>query len=402
MTPQIQQRVVLAILAACLATTSCGSTKSWYKGNTHTHTLWSDGNAAPELVVSYYTDNSYDFLVLSDHNILSEGEKWFPVNGGRLTEEKLQGLVDRFGTELVTVRDEPQREMRLQTLDELRTRFEVPGQFLLVQGEEVTDSWDKYPVHINAVNIEQTVAPQHGDSVADTIRRNMEAIHAEGERSGREVLAHLNHPNFGWGVTVDEVAAMPLERFFEVYNGHSGVRNYGDAEHPSMESMWDLALVTRLEHNGLGLLYGVATDDSHDYYSWGPGKTNPGRGWVVVYAESLESDDIVRAMKAGDFYASSGVTLSSIEKSASSLSVAIEPIEDVVYTTQFIGTLGGHGEHEIGVVLAETKSNPAVYSFTGDELYVRAQVVSSLDHPNPYAEGDKQTAWVQPVLVKQD
>ena len=82
--------------------------------------------------------------------------------------------------------------------------------------------------------------------------------------------------------------------------------------------------------------------------------------------------------------------------------MAIEPIEDVVYTTQFIGTLGGHGEHEIGVVLAETKSNPAVYSFTGDELYVRAQVVSSLDHPNPYAEGDKQTAWVQPVLVKQD
>ncbi|MFT5081042.1 MAG: hypothetical protein ACI84E_001700 [Planctomycetota bacterium] len=386
----------------CLVAASCGSTKSWYKGNTHTHTLWSDGNGAPELVISYYTENDYDFLVLSDHNTLSEGEKWFPVNDGRLTEAKLQELIETFGDEHVVVRDTPQREMRLQTLEELRKRFEIQGQFLLVQGEEVTDSWESHPVHINAVNIEQTVTPRHGDSVADTIQRNMEAIQAEGIRSGREVLAHLNHPNFGWGVTVDEVAAMPLERFFEVYNGHSGVRNYGDAEHPSMEALWDSALVTRLEQNGLGLLYGVATDDSHDYYSWGPGKTNPGRGWVVVHAESLESDDIVRAMKAGDFYASSGVTLTSIESTSSALSIAIEPRADVEYTTQFIGTLRGHGEHEIGVVLEQTTHNPAVYTFTGDELYVRAQVVSSEDHPNPYAEGDKQTAWVQPVLVDRD
>jgi hypothetical protein len=394
--------ILLASVAVCLTTASCGSTKTWYKGNTHTHTLWSDGNGAPELVISYYTENDYDFLVLSDHNILSRGEKWFPVKDGRLTEEKLQGLIDRFGAEQVVVRDEPQREMRLQTLEELRTRFEVPGQFLLVQGEEVTDSWEKHPVHINALNIEQAVTPQHGDSVSDTIRRNMEAIEAEGERSGREVLAHLNHPNFGWGVTVDEVAAMPLERFFEVYNGHSGVRNYGDAEHLSMEALWDSALVTRLEQNGLGLLYGVATDDSHDYYSWGPGRTNPGRGWIVVHAESLDSDDIVRALKAGDFYASSGVTLTGIKNTSSSMSVTIDARKGAVYTTQFIGTLRGHGGDEVGVVLAETKSNPAAYAFTGEELYVRAQVVSSEDHPNPYAKGDKQTAWVQPVLVSQD
>jgi hypothetical protein len=402
MSHRVSSRILLSSIALCLATASCGSTKSWYKGNTHTHTLWSDGNGAPELVISYYTENDYDFLVLSDHNILSQGEKWFPVDGGRLTEDKLQGLIDRFGDENVVVRDDPKREMRLQTLDELRARFEVPGQFLLVQGEEVTDSFEKYPVHINAVNIEQVVEPQHGDSVADTIRRNMEAIDAEARRSGREVMAHLNHPNFGWGVTVDEVAAMPLERFFEVYNGHSGVRNYGDAEHPSMEALWDSALVTRLESNGLGLLYGVATDDSHDYYNWGPGKTNPGRGWIVVQAESLDANDIVSALKSGDFYASSGVTLTAVENTNKSLSVAIDAQKDAVYTTQFIGTLRVHGEDEIGVVLAETTSNPAVYSFTGEELYVRAQVISSKDHPNPYAKGDKETAWVQPVLPLRD
>ena len=49
-------------------------------------------------------------------------------------------------------------------------------------------------------------------------------------------------------------------------------------------------------------------------------------------------------------------------------------------------------------MLAETAANPAVYELTGDELYVRARVQSSEDHPNPYATGDKQTAWVQPLV----
>jgi hypothetical protein len=50
------------------------------------------------------------------------------------------------------------------------------------------------------------------------------------------------------------------------------------------------------------------------------------------------------------------------------------------------------------VVLAETATDPARYDFRGDELSVRAVVVSSRPHPNPYAEGDHETAWTQPVV----
>jgi hypothetical protein len=53
----------------------------------------------------------------------------------------------------------------------------------------------------------------------------------------------------------------------------------------------------------------------------------------------------------------------------------------------------------IGVeVLHRTADNPAVYEFRGDELYVRAKVTSSKLHPNPYAQGDRECAWVQPVV----
>src|SRR5690606_2452567 len=48
----------------------------WWKGNIHTHTLWSDGDDFPEMVAEWYRTHGYDFLALSDHNILSEGERW--------------------------------------------------------------------------------------------------------------------------------------------------------------------------------------------------------------------------------------------------------------------------------------------------------------------------------------
>ena len=51
----------------------------WYKGNTHTHSLWSDGNDFPEMIVEWYIERGYDFLVLSDHNVLSQGERWIDV-----------------------------------------------------------------------------------------------------------------------------------------------------------------------------------------------------------------------------------------------------------------------------------------------------------------------------------
>ena len=43
----------------------------WYKGNTHTHTLNSDGDSTPDDVVRWYRQHGYHFLVLTDHNFLT-------------------------------------------------------------------------------------------------------------------------------------------------------------------------------------------------------------------------------------------------------------------------------------------------------------------------------------------
>ena len=141
-------------------------------------------------------------------------------------------------------------------------------------------------------------------------------------------------------------------------------------------------------------LLGIATDDAHHYHG---GDSSPGRGWVMVHARKLDAAELIGAMRDGNFYASSGVTLALIHKDAESLRVDIEPEEGASYVTEFFGTRKGSDPSSTGELLASYDGNLVVYNFSGDELFVRARVTSSLDHPNPSYEGQKQQAWTQPV-----
>ncbi|MEE9129105.1 MAG: hypothetical protein V3T84_03740 [Phycisphaerales bacterium] len=390
--------IALTYLAALL-----GGCTQWFKGNTHTHTYWSDGNAAPEHVIDWYVKHDYDFLVLSDHDILSHGEMWYPLHKQDwrpLRPEHVEDLEDRFGPDWVQTRttDDGTKEMRLKTLPELRAKFERAGEFIMIQGEEITDQFGQVPIHVNAINLQELIEPQGGDSMRDTIQRNLDAVIEQSRRLDRPMLAHINHPNYGHALTPEDVAAIKGERFFEVYNGHRGVITNGDENTPSTDMLWDIALTLRLTEYDLGLLYGLATDDSHHHH--GHGRTSqPGRGWVWVKADKLTPNTIVAALRAGDFYASTGVTLKDYGSNDRTLWLEIKPQEGVTYTTEFIGTRWRDGAvSAVGEVLATSTGLRPRYEMTGDELYVRARVTSSRTHPNPFAEGDMEMAWVQPVL----
>jgi hypothetical protein len=390
---------LLVVAAACLSSPP-GDGPRWVRGNTHTHTLWSDGNTAPELVVDWYRERGYQFLVLSDHNVLSRTERWMPVGPeARVTDERLRELTERFGAESLDLREtEEGREMRLLRLPELRERFERPGEFVLVEGEEITDSFADRPIHVNGVNLVELIEPQGGRSLQETLNNDVDAVAEQSRRLGVPMLAHLNHPNYGYAVTWEDLAHVRGDRFFEVYNGHPGVHNQGDDAHPSTEEMWDLANTLRLTELDLPLLFGLATDDAHDFSNRNVVSSQPGRGWVMVRTEALTADAVVGAMSRGEFYSSSGVTIddAGVREGRYFVDVAAEPGVD--YSVKFVGTLMAGGEPAaIGEVLSSTTDDPAEYAFRGDELFVRAVVVSSRLHPNPYREGDFEMAWLQPV-----
>ncbi|MBI2480437.1 MAG: hypothetical protein HYV60_17965, partial [Planctomycetia bacterium] len=160
--------------------TSCNADEArWYKGNLHTHSLWSDGNDFPEMIVDWYVQHDYDFLSLSDHNILSRSEKWVGED-----QAQKRGAIDalkryraRFGDEWIETRSKDgTTEIRLKTLEEFSPLFDKPGEFLMIQAEEITDHFGALPIHVNANNIQELIRPQGGKSVRETIANNLIAV----------------------------------------------------------------------------------------------------------------------------------------------------------------------------------------------------------------------------------
>jgi hypothetical protein len=415
-----RQRFAIILLLLSALPAFAQPAPRWWKGNLHTHTLWSDGDDYPEMVVDWYKARGYDFLALSDHNVLQDdGNIGVVVTNGTPGFKALPKYLRRFGSNWVHRATDGNGTpmVRLKTLQEFRGLFEAPNRFLLIPAEEITDKFGRWPIHLIAANIQTFVEPRGGNSPIEVMQNNIDAVLQQRERTGVPMMVHLAHPNFYWAVTAEDMIQLRSERFFEVYNGHPLVNNVGDREHASTERMWDIVNTHRIaEKRDLPLL-GLAVDDSHHYHQFASTNSNSGRGWVVVRAPELKADSIITALEAGEFYASSGVELSDVVWKDNRLIVRVAPQPGVSYLTQFIGTrrpvdwthkpvISTNGYQlattriystNMGSVLSEQRGTSVSYSCKGDELYVRAKVISSKAKENGLAPDEKEMAWTQPV-----
>jgi len=232
--------------------------RRWFKGNTHAHTTYSDGDSPPEVVVDWYAEHGYDFLFLTDHNAL-------------IPDDHLARLQRRGPA--------------------------------IWQGEEITMA----AVHVNGLGLRRLITPaQPGKSAAesrvreDRSERIRWAVEQVREQGG---VATVNHPNYLWTLTADDLEQAGDFGLLEVANGHPGVANEGDDTHPSAEWIWDRLLSSGRQ------VWGVASDDAHHFQVWGERWANPGRGWLQVEAASPRIHDCLEALRGGRFYASSGLEL---------------------------------------------------------------------------------------------
>ena len=408
----MKTKFLLTAAFALAASTLTAEDARWWKGNLHTHSLWSDGDDYPEMIADWYRGNGYHFLGISDHNVLAEGERWIHREKNAGGQRAFDKYLKRFGDDWVehrVVKGVPQ--VRLKTFTEYRAKIAVPGSFLLMQSEEISDQFQGLPIHLNATNLKKQIPPQGGAGVAATLQKNIDAVLAQRKATGQPMFPHINHPNFGWAIQPADMIQLRGERFFEVYNGHPAVNNYGDKEHLSTGQLWDVINAYRLGVHKLPLLFGLGVDDAHNYHDIAVGQSNTGRGWVMVRAKSLTPESIIAAMERGDFYASSGVAVDDFRLARLRYSFRIQPEKGVTYTTWFIGTRKNFkssgdlarlnslkpSEAGIGEILGQSQSLEPSYTFDGDELYVRAEIISSKKMGNPYVAGEHERAWLQPV-----
>ena len=324
-------------------------TTHWYRGNTHTHSLNSDGDSPPDSLARWYRDHGYAFLFITDHETLTDPA---PLNA-------------RFGT----------------------------PNFLLIRGEEITQrvadpthADTRRQAHINGLGVTSVVLPQGekgiatGITMADGYARNIAAIRAAGG------IPQVNHPNYRWSVRLGDVVNLPDSTLFEIANAHTLVNNPGSADAdgrvvPSTEALWD-SLLTRGK-----VLFAVGDDDAHSFKLQDADDyelTRPGRSWIMVRADTLTAPAILGAIRRGDFYASTGVTIGELSMSKERISLRMERPkgDDRLFVTEFVG--------RGGKVLSTVRGLTAEYQVRGGEGYVRARVTDS----------NGRHAWTQAVMLR--
>lgn len=190
----------------------------WLKGQLHVHSNASgDSETPPEQVVTWYAAHGYDFVVFTDHN--------------RVTQvSSVDGMLVLPGVELTqnppTCDPPPQGQM----------------QCLL---------------HVNALVVDPSLIAA-GSSLDEpsTMSRVDRFAHAIDVTRTMGGVAQLNHPNFHYAATADDLLQL-TERglgLFEVANEAWDSNNEGDQDHLSTTQMWDAVLSSG------GRIYGTAAE----------------------------------------------------------------------------------------------------------------------------------------------
>jgi hypothetical protein len=340
--------LVAGALLLVVSTSELRAQQRWFKGNTHAHSLNSDGDVPVDAVVRWYREHGYHFTFITEHEYFTD-------------------------------------------VTPLNALFGGGNRFLVIAGQEVSqrvaDSAHRGGVrqaHVNALGARRLVMPMGerniagGVSIARTFARNDSAIRAAGG------IMQVNHPNFIWSVPLGDMMDLPDSTLFELWNGHPIVYNLGGTDSTgqvmlSTEARWD-SVLSRGK-----LLFGVADDDAHSYKpqdAENPDLARPGRGWIWVRADTLSADAIVRALRRGDFYASTGIVLKDLQISPTAYRLEITPAGDRRYLTEFIGRNGR-------ILGTSTTLRPS-YRITGAEGYVRARV----------SDSSGRMAWTQPLILR--
>lgn len=291
------------------------TSEKWYKGNTHTHTLNTDGRDVPYDVAKWYRERGYNFLVMTDHEYIT------PV-------EPLNDLLGRT------------------------------ARFLVISGQEVTDRSEGKPIHTNGLGLTKVVMPSGLGTRVEALQENIDNIRAAGG------IPQLNHPNFGWALSAAEIKRLKGLRLIEIYNGHPLVNNQGGGGFPSAEAIWDELLTSGM------LIFGIGDDDVHQLNSTGAAiEALPGQAWIYVRAPELTAPAILTAIDNGNFYASTGVELLDYKADRNEVSIRVKALTNSKYRIHFIGS-GGK-------LLQESLEPNAVYKIKGSEGYVRVKVLES-------------------------
>lgn len=257
----------------------------FWRGNLHTHSTRSDGVLSPEEVCRRYRAEGYDFLALTDHFV---GLWGYPIVD--TVPMRAEGFTTILGAELHSG--------------------------AMANGE----LW-----HILAVGLPADFAPSNTPSFLPVKDQETGAeIAARAVAAGAFVA--IAHPQWS-GLTLADARGITAAHAVEIYNHGC----FAGCDRADGFAIADLLLT---EGRDLSL---IATDDAHfsepDHFG----------GWVMVKSERNEPEALLAALKAGEFYSSTGPELRDVRVEDGKVVVECSAVTSIIAQGWGTGAKAVHG-----------------------------------------------------------
>lgn len=241
----------------------------WLKGNIHSHTTVSDGVCEPDRQIRDYRDRGYDFLAVTDHNIMDS------------FQQELEGICLIPGWE----RDITYSKTKCVHLVGLSGR---PA------GEQKAFSMER------------------PDPSEVTVQQLTDSMRADGQ------FVVLAHPVFS-RMEPAEISNLTGYQAIEVFNmGCERICHAGRAD-----VYWDMLL-----RAGRRVL-GIACDDTHGKTQ----KSDRFGGWISVNAREKSGPAIMEAVGDGNFYSTMGPEIYDWGIEDGAVYVCCSPVKEIHFVT---------------------------------------------------------------------
>lgn len=314
----------------------------FYKGNLHSHTVNSDGKLKPEEAVELFKSHGYQFLCFSEHD--------------RYTDYRAQFNDDQFiilpGLEASCALYDHKGGARLKV-------HHIHG----ILGTEEMQRHAKQPLfrHMEFVEPPAYYGTWDGALAAQELADHM-AAHGCITTYNHPIWSRVRESEF---IDTEGITALEIFNYNTVNESGTGYD----------VTYWDVML--REGKN----IWAIASDDNHNEGIF----DDACGGYIVVQAEKLEHDSVIRSIQAGTYYSSSGPEIFSWKVEDGIASIECSNVRRINFVC------GNHVNDGITYMTDDVlhEIHEGSYRLKGHETYIRAECIDWLG----------RTAWSNPIFL---
>lgn len=315
---------------------------NWYKGNLHSHTVNSDGKLTPEVSVKLFKANGYQFLCLSEHDLFTD-------------------YTQKYNTDDFIILPGLEASAILYKEKEMLNRLKVHHIHGILGTKEMQEkAKDKLFYHREPLNPRVFFGSWDGAEVAQELADELRS---------RGCITIYNHPIWS-RVREEEFIHTQGICGIEIYN-YNTVNESGTGYDTTF---WDVMLREGIQ------VHAVASDDNHNEGMF-PDMCG---GYIVVNAESLTHDNIIKAILAGNYYSSSGPEIYDWGIKDGTAYVVCSPVNRINF-------ICGNNINYGGTVMCndvEETISRAEFRLAGNETYLRVECADKFG----------KTAWTNAIF----